>query len=373
MPGDGLGQNRRVSSSAPSQSDADALVDRVARFVENPDPEAFPELALAAFAFQYERIAPFRRLCQGRGIRPGSIEDWRRIPAVPAAAFQTLELATAPAVEVFRSSGTTGGPRSVHRHPYPELYRRVVDATFPACCLDAAQPRPPMLSLIPTRRQTPDSSLGFMVDHVLARFGARDSCVAFGTGGVEVERATRWCAARQRDGRAPLILATTFALVEWLDGLAEQGRALRLPAGTTVFETGGGKGRTREVSPREVLGALERRLGVAAGRVVREYGMTELTSQFYTRRGGDPEVFVGPPWLMARLLDPITLAEAAPGQTGILVIFDLANLGSAVHLLTQDLGMAAGEGFRLLGRAAGAELRGCSLAVEELAAGGDSR
>jgi hypothetical protein len=67
-----------------------------------------------------------------------------------------------------------------------------------------------------------------------------------------------------------------------------------------------------------------------------------------------------------RVLDPATLDEAAPGEPGLIAVFDLANLGSALHVLTQDLGVADGDGFRLLGRAAGAELRGCSLQAEEL-------
>ena len=102
--------------------------------------------------------------------------------------------------------------------------------------------------------------------------------------------------------------------------------------------------------------------------------MTELTSQLYTEAltGGDPGLFVAPPWVRVRVLDPETLAEAPAGQPGLIAIFDLANLGSAVHLLTEDLGSApegAEGGVRLLGRAAGAELRGCSLAAEELAGG----
>jgi len=105
--------------------------------------------------------------------------------------------------------------------------------------------------------------------------------------------------------------------------------------------------------------------------VVREYGMTELTSQFYTAAlaGGDPELFLAPHWARVRILDPATLEEAAPGTPGLVAIFDLANLGSAVHLLTEDLGVADDDGFRLLGRAPGAELRGCSLTAEEMSRG----
>ncbi|MEE8523243.1 MAG: hypothetical protein V3T72_04870 [Thermoanaerobaculia bacterium] len=347
------------------------LADRVARFVRRPDPDAFAELALAAFAHQYDRLAAYRRLCASAGVEPGSISDWRQIPAIPVLAYQTLELSTAPAVEIFRSSGTTGGQRSVHGHPFPDLYRLVIDRTFPRYCLRSEDERPPMLALVPRRRQIADSSLGFMVDHVVDRFGGDGSRYAFDERGVDVEAACGWCRDLQRDGRPGLILATSFALAQWLQALADDDRRFRLPPGTRVFDTGGFKGRVREISRDQLLADLEERLGVAADRVVREYGMTELTSQFYTDvlRGGDGDVFVGPPWLEARILDPVTLREAPAGESGLVTIFDLANLGSAVHLLVQDIGIADGGGLRLLGRASGAELRGCSLTVEMLEAG----
>lgn len=351
------------------------IVERVSRFVQSaPDIESFEELALAAFAFQFERIAPYRRLCEARGVTPASVAAWRQVPLVPAAAFKTLELAAAPAVEVFRSSGTTSGGagelRSVHHHPYPDLYRQVIDASFPRFCLPhlAQGARLPILSLIPTRAQLPDSSLSFMADHLLARHGSPESTTAFGNRGVEVARARSWAGARQREGRPVLVLATAFALVQWLDGLDRLDLRFRLPPGSVLFETGGFKGRTTEISREELLRRTGERLGVPAGQVVREYGMTELTSQCYTRAlyGEDPDLFVAPPWVRVRILDPETLEEAPAGKPGLIAVFDLANLGSAVHLLTEDLGVTDGMGFRLLGRAAGAELRGCSLVVEEL-------
>ena len=98
--------------------------------------------------------------------------------------------------------------------------------------------------------------------------------------------------------------------------------------------------------------------------------MTELTSQAYTGSlgGGDPDLFIPPHWMKVRILEPISLVEQPVGEAGLITIFDLANLSSAVHLVTEDLGRADGNGFRLTGRAAGADLRGCSLTVEELGA-----
>jgi hypothetical protein len=351
------------------------IQDRVSRFLNRPDSATFDELALAAFAWQFERIEPYRRMCERRGTTPETVREWRQVPFVPTGAFKTMTLAAAPALEVFRSSGTTAGlqggeSRSEHHQPFPDLYRQVIDASFPPFCMPFQAPgsKLPILSLIPSREQFPDSSLSFMTEHILSRWGSPESAIAFGPRGVEAVKARSWAAARQREGRPVLILATAFALAQWLEALERLGLRFRLPPGTALFETGGFKGRTTELSRPDLLARVQTWLGVPPELVVREYGMTELSSQCYTRSllGGDPDLFVAPHWVRVRVLDPETLAEAPVGSPGLLAVFDLANLGSAVHLLTEDLGVAEGEGFRLFGRAAGAELRGCSLVVEEL-------
>lgn len=351
------------------------LVARVEHYLANPAGDDFDGLARAAFAFQHARQAPIRRLAAARGVEPSTVGGWREVPAVPVAAFKTTTLAVAPAVETFRSSGTTGGAgggaRSVHHHPFPDLYRRTVDLAFPRASLPRdARGKPldrvPVLVLVPSREQAPDSSLGFMADHVVRRWGAATSRGAFGPGGVETEAATAW-AAEQVAGPV-LVFATAFALVQWLEALEAGARRLALPAGSVVFETGGFKGRVREVRREDLLARIERSLGVPARRVVREYGMSELTSQLYSRvlDGGDPDLFQPPHWMRLRVLDPASLAEQPAGEVGMIALFDLANVGSAVHLLTEDLGVVEPGGLRLLGRASGAELRGCSLTVEEL-------
>ena len=119
-----------------------------------------------------------------------------------------------------------------------------------------------------------------------------------------------------------------------------------------------------------MLQDVESWLGVPGHQVVSEYGMTELTSHAYsaTLLGGDGQVFSTPPWLRPRALDPGTLGELPPGAPGLLCFFDLANVGSALHVLTEDLGsVSADNSFRLDGRAGDADLRGCSLLAEELA------
>ncbi len=397
-----------------SETEPGALAEEIGRFVrasaaaaplEPFEPDRFDALARAAFAYQARHVAPVRALARARGIAPEAVRTWREVPAVPAVAYKSLDLlpddVDGDAALTFRSSGTTrrissvSGQRSVHRHPFPGLYRATIDAGFPGACLprlaadatdaadaaDAADPagrpeRVPILSLVPRRADAPDSSLSFMVDHVIRRWGTDDSATVLGPGGLDADAADAWVGARRAD-QPCLVLATGLALAAWLDALdaLEEGAGTEpalpaLPADSVVFETGGSKGRSRALGRPELLAGVARHLGVPAERVVREYGMTELTSQLYTRAldGGDPDLFVPPPWMRVRVLDPETLDEAPAGTLGLVALFDLANLGSAVHLLTEDLGVLEDGGLRLAGRARGAELRGCSLTAEEMTA-----
>ena len=143
------------------------------------------------------------------------------------------------------------------------------------------------------------------------------------------------------------------------------------------METGGFKGRSREVPRPELYRELSRALGISADRMVNEYGMTELLSQLYEPVLADEaptsledRIHRPPPWLRVRALDPDTLAPRSPGQRGLLAFYDLANLGSVSAILTQDVGRVSVSGeVTLEGRAPGSEPRGCSLAMEELLAG----
>jgi hypothetical protein len=343
----------------------------VSRYVESPSAGAFADLALRAFRFQFERIEPYRRWCERGGATPATVHDWRRIPWVPASALKAVALHAAPALVTFRSSGTTAGERrSEHHHPFPDLYRRIVERSFPDFCLPRGD-RPPMLSLIPGFEPARESSLSFMIDHVLATFAGEDTVNVAAPDGIDHDRARAWLAARERDARPCLILTTALALDQLLRVLEREDLRRRAPADSAVFVTGGFKTRHAVLTLEDLLDRLELRLAIPSVSVVQEYGMTELTSQAYTRTllGGSADLFVCPPWMQVRVLDPITLEEAPLGATGLLAVLDLGNVGSVLHLLTEDLARVEGGGFRLLGRASGAELRGCSLTAEELAAG----
>jgi hypothetical protein len=162
------------------------------------------------------------------------------------------------------------------------------------------------------------------------------------------------------------LLGTAFAFMNFFD----QDPKFELPEGSRAMETGGFKGRSREVSKAELYRHFEQALSIPAHHVVNEYGMTELSTQFYdeTLRTGSPSNMKDvPAWARVLLIDPTTGQEAARGQRGLIRVFDLANLWSTLCIQTEDLGVAQPDGrFEVIGRVAGAEVRGCSLNAESL-------
>lgn len=175
---------------------------------------------------------------------------------------------------------------------------------------------------------------------------------------------------RARDSNVPLIVvATSFALVRLLDELGA--RRLDIWPHAVVMPTGGSKGKTSEISPSELRDRVSAVFGIDPRQVVGEYGMTELSSQLYEGclPGGsltmEPGIYVPPPWLQVCPVDPETLRPVEPEASGIARFIDLANVDSALCVVTQDIIRRRNDGFELLGRSQGAPARGCSLSTED--------
>jgi hypothetical protein len=336
-----------------------------------PDEE-FDTLAREIFAHQFARNTPYRLYCERRGATPESVGHWTEIPAVPTDAFKAAALVCggpAEAGTVFRTSGTTRGAERRGEHHFPDLslYDAALREGFRAHLLpDGARPR--ILSLVPSPREAPDSSLSHMVGEVVRAFGGEGSGYFVGAEGIGHAALAAALRRAEEAGEPVCILGTSFACVHWLDHLAATGERFSLPVGSRIMDTGGFKGRSREVAREELYAAFGERLGVGEAWCVNEYGMTEMSSQFYDAVAGRPapRLHRGPPWVRTRTVDPETLEPLPGGEAGVLRHWDLANLHSVMAVQTADLGVVSPEGFRVLGRARGAEARGCSLAMDQL-------
>jgi hypothetical protein len=243
-------------------------------------------------------------------------------------------------------------------------------------CERAGESRLKMLFLTPPPEAAPHSSLAHMFECVRREFGGPGSSF---TGRVDASGAwtldlvrTRADLVQAAEANTPIALfGTAFNFVHLLDDLAAHPLPRMLPAGSRVMETGGYKGRSRAVPKAELHAMLARHLGVRADYIVSEYGMSELSSQAYDGaiRGAEPRVsdhgalrvFQFPPWARAQIISPESGREVEEGETGLIRVYDLANVRSVLSIQTEDLGIRHGTGFELIGRASLAEPRGCSL------------
>ncbi len=337
------------------------------------DDAQFDDLALRLCAYQLTYNAPYARYCARFGVTTEALPaSWEQIPAVPAGAFKEAAISTfdpARAALRFETSGTTRGTGGLHYMETAALYDAALLAAFDRYVLaDGARLR--YLNLVPNPAQTPGSSLGYMMARVGQMRGDGETGWYLSGGELAFDAfhaAVR--AATQTD--TPVCIATTaFALVHAMEAARERGVRFALPRGSRIMETGGFKGRARVLDRDELYAQACATFSIAPCAVIAEYGMTELTSQYYDDlTAGAPAPAdrrkVAAPWLRARVVAPDGTTQPF-GRAGALVHVDLANRSSCIAIATEDVGVRFEDGLLLLGRERDAEPRGCSLDAETL-------
>jgi len=347
------------------------LVSELLEFIARPtvSDDDFNTLALKLFAHQFEHNRPFQKFCQGRGKTPRVVKSWRDIPAVPINAFKDLTLSCVPpetCARTFMTSGTTRGDvKGRHFHPTMAVYDASMLRNF-AHHVMQGDAKLRMGILFPNEVLMPNSSLAHYLALALAHFGTPDSAYYLDDNGL---RTDALCAALQdaQNASEPFaLLGASYSLVHLMDALQARGQTFQLPAGSRLLDTGGFKGQSREVPMDAFYEQLSATFGVNRDQCLNMYGMTELSTQFYDAGNTTvPSVKRGPHWIRSRLVDPLTGQEVSVGERGILAHTDLANFNSVVSILTEDVGQASDDGFVLLGRAQGAQAKGCSMAVDD--------
>jgi phenylacetate-coenzyme A ligase PaaK-like adenylate-forming protein len=313
--------------------------------------DTFRELALKVFHFQAEKNPVYREFLQALNVDPGTISGTEEIPFLPVEFFKTHQV-LCEGVEsglVFESSGTSQMEPARHYVADSALYRQCFTEGFRSFYGDPGQYC--ILALLPSYLERKGSSLVYMMDHLIGLSGHPES--GFYLRNLDELAAT--LRKRNQDGHPTLLLGVSYALLE----LAEK-YPLEFAGNITVMETGGMKGKRREMVRSELHSILQQGFGITD--IHSEYGMTELLSQGYSKGGG---IFKTPPWMQVVVRDandPLTLLE--PGQGGGLNIIDLANLYSCAFIATDDLGKVYEDGrFEVLGRFDHADVRGCNLLV----------
>jgi len=331
----------------PPMPDVPPLEAEILRWIRAPVAGSFETMLPRLHNFHYTNNAPYRAFCQSLGTGE-TVRHWRAIPCVPQSAFKHADLRSFPAeatIKTFHTSGTTGEGFGRHHFRTLEIYEAAVREGW----RHAELPPGPFLVIAPHPGEVPHSSLS----HMLGVLAPRGNFIA-PRGEIDV--------ARLRAVAEPVcLLGTALGLLHLIEGLGRG--SLRLPDGSTAMETGGYKGSGRDISRAGLYAMIHDKLGIAEENIFNEYGMTELSSQFYAR--GPRGLHRAPPWVRTAVVDPVTLQDVAEGATGLLLIWDAANVGSVTGIRTQDLAIKRGDAFELLGRDPSALPRGCSRAADE--------
>lgn len=325
-------------------------------FTDSRKEGRFEELALETFFFQAAHCGVYREYLEALEISPSEVRSVEQIPFLPIRFFKSREVVSPGEGRqevrlVFTSSATTGMVPSRHCLLDPDLYRESFTQGYRHFFGDPAGTA--VLALLPSYLEREGSSLIYMTEHLIRLSGRPESGFYL----YDHARLRDTLAGLQRDKVRTVLFGVTFAL---LDFAAEWSLPPDPAWDFTVLETGGMKGRGRELPREEIHRRLTASLGVP--RIGSEYGMCELLSQAYSEGEG---LFRCPPWMQVRVRDLYNpFRTVAPGERGGINVIDLANRYSCSFVETEDAGRRWADGtFSVDGRIRNAELRGCNLLI----------
>lgn len=311
-------------------------------------PSDFEEKALKIFKFQFENNPVYRSFCDLLYKYPSDINTLKEIPFLPIQFFKSHRVVSRTSTEekVFTSSGTTGSATSKHYVSDLNLYIQSFTSGFEHFYGNVKDYV--ILALLPSYLEREGSSLVYMVDHLIKASGHKESGFYLNN----YKQLSKTLLDLEQMKKKTLLVGVSFALLN----LIEQ-QSFNLEH-TIVMETGGMKGRRKEMIRQELHQHLK--LGFGVNKIHSEYGMTELLSQAYLK---DDDVFQCPPWMKVLTRDTEDALSIQKGnKTGGLNIIDLANINSCSFIATQDLGRVRANGnFEVLGRFDHSDIRGCNL------------
>ncbi|NAS31322.1 acyl transferase [Flavobacteriaceae bacterium R38] len=310
----------------------------------------FEDIALKVFTYQYQNNKVYREFCDHLKTAPKTISKSTEIPFLPIQFFKShLVLSGNKKTQtIFTSSGTTGKSTSKHHISDLALYEKSYLSIFKQYYGDIKEYT--VLALLPSYLEREGSSLIYMVNDLIKKSNNPDS--GFYLNNLDDLKSK--LIQLDASGKKILLIGVSFAL---LDLIEQHNFQLK---NTIVMETGGMKGRRKELIREELHAQLQEGFGVS--QIHSEYGMTELLSQAYSKGNG---IFECPPWMKINIRDTEDPLTSQPFEkTGGVNVIDLANLHSCSFIATQDLGKLYTDGtFKILGRFDHSDIRGCNLMV----------
>ncbi|MHA7056561.1 LuxE/PaaK family acyltransferase [Aquimarina sp. M1] len=309
----------------------------------------FEKVALRIFQHQYINCRIYQRFCNLLGITKTSVKTTEEIPFLPIEFFKQKKIVSASAdiQQIFTSSGTTDSITSKHYVTDVNIYETSFQKGFQFFYGDIKEYT--VLALLPSYLEREGSSLVYMANTLIKESQHPESGFYLD----ETEKLITTLKQLSTTGQKTLLMGVSFALLDLVEN-----RRIELQDNTIIMETGGMKGRRKEMIREELHQNLTK--GFDVSKIHSEYGMTELLSQAYSKGDG---LFYCPPWMKISTRDTEdALTKMPAGKTGGINIIDLANINSCSFIATQDLGKTYTNGsFEILGRFDHSDIRGCNL------------
>jgi phenylacetate-coenzyme A ligase PaaK-like adenylate-forming protein len=309
----------------------------------------FERIALEVFRFQYENVSVYRNFCNHLKTQVSEVKTIQQIPFLPIQFFKNHKIIADGFSEemIFTSSGTTGSITSKHYIPSLNIYEKSFQKAFENQYGNPSNYA--ILALLPSYLEREGSSLIYMVENLIEISNNSHSGFYL----YEMEALIEKLEFLEKTEQKSILIGVSYALLD----LIEQ-KKFQLK-NTIIMETGGMKGRRKEMIKEELHEILKNGFGIE--KIHSEYGMTELLSQAYSIGDG---IFCCPPWMQILIRDPEDALSYNFGKTGGINVIDLANIYSCSFIATQDLGKINKNGtFEIIGRFDNSDIRGCNLMV----------
>lgn len=312
--------------------------------------EEFTKIALTVFNHQFKNNKVYRSFCDLLYKHPSEITQVKDIPFLPIQFFKSRKVLSSidEIDEIFTSSGTTGSVTSKHFVTDINIYQQSYFKGFAHFYGNVEDYV--VLALLPNYLERKGSSLVFMVDDLIRKSNNIESGFYLNN----LDELAKKLIELDKKGQKVLLIGVSFAL---LDLIEMEQFALK---NTIIMETGGMKGRRKEIIRQELHTILKK--GFSVDKIHSEYGMTELLSQAYSKGDG---IFETPPWMQILTRDTEdALTINTTEKNGGINVIDLANYNSCSFIATQDLGKTYKNGtFEIVGRFDNSDIRGCNLMV----------
>lgn len=311
--------------------------------------EDFERLALEVFRFQYKNVSIYRKFCDFLNTNLSEVNSLKKIPFLPIQFFKNHKIIAENLSEqvIFTSSGTTGSITSKHYVTDLKLYEKSFLDAFKR---QYGKPSEfAILALLPSYLEREGSSLIYMVENLIEKSNNPHSGFYLYEMGALIGKLN----FLDESGQKTILIGVSYALLDLIEKKTFQLK------NTIIMETGGMKGRRKEMIKEELHQILKSGFGVTE--IHSEYGMTELLSQAYSVGDG---IFSCPAWMKVLTRDTEDAFSYTFEKTGGINVIDLANLYSCSFIATQDLGKSfANDTFEILGRFDSSDIRGCNLMV----------